>query len=141
MNKYEIDYEYGAAEFYTEATDPAQVRREFHNCANHCFGIRKSIGGYTVVATYLNVDLPIPYRGKDATQFLAHHGDEILFDDRFTEDDIYPWKLHDEGGDWCSCAERGKPELSCTVHHFYVENHDEICEKCKQDKARREAIK
>ena len=121
MNKYVIDYGYGTAQFYTEATDPVQVRREFYDCANACFGIRKSMSGYEVVCSFSGVELPLPYRGHEATHFLSHSGgDDILFDSRLQTLDGRAWKLHHESGDWCSCAERGTPELSCDVHHYYV---------------------
>ncbi len=128
MNKYVIDYEYGIADFFTEATDEKEVRRKFYNCANCCFGIRKSIGGYTVKETYLDVALPIPYRDKGGTQFLSHNGDEILFNDHFKTSNGEPWKLMNEHGDWCSCQEMGKEELSCNVHHFWVKDHNKLCD-------------
>jgi hypothetical protein len=141
MNKYSIDYGGGIAEFYCEATEPREVEREFHACANHCFGIRKSIMRYSVRATYKGVELPLPYRGHGATHFLSHHGDEILFDARFHQDEsgLEYWKLHVEGGGWCSCKERGKPQLDCEVHHFWVPGHDELCAECKARDAARKA--
>ena len=141
MNKVVIDYGDGAADFYCEASDPKQVEREFYACANHCFGIRKSIMRYEVRGTYPNVDLPLPYRGHGATHFLSHHGDEILFDANHHQDEhgLEYWKLHDESGDWCSCRERGKAQLDCTVHHFWVPDHDEACAECKARDAARKA--
>lgn len=127
MHKYKIDYGYGVADFYTEAVDPAQVRREFHACANECFGIRKSLDGYQVQETYRDVALPLPYRNHLATHFLSHHGDEILFDRTHSTPCGAGWKLHNESGEWCSCRERGVPELACEVHHFWVANHDQLC--------------
>jgi hypothetical protein len=142
MNKYVIDYGYGRAEFYTETVDPpgtpaaismfdplstSAVRLEFLTCAHACFGIRKSLGDYELRETYTNVDLPIPYRGHGGTHFLSHDGDEILFDRNFEQAPDQWWKLHNEHGEWCSCKARGKAELACNVHHFWVPNHDELC--------------
>jgi len=134
MNKHKINYGYGIADFWTEATDPKQIEDEFYELANCCFGIRKSLAGYSLEQTYENVELPLPYRNQEATNLLSHHGDDILFDRRYKCPDGTPWKLHNEHGDWCSCKERGKPELSCEVHHFWVENHDEICSCLNNDK-------
>lgn len=132
MNKYRIDYGFGVAEFYTDATDPAQVRREFHACANECFGIRKSLDGYEVVATYLGVGLPTEYRVTGATHLLIHGGDEILFDRSHSTPSGEGWKLYNESGERCSCQERGRPELACEVHHFWVPDHDEVCDCTKR---------
>jgi len=142
LNKYVIDYGYGRADFYTEALDPegtpvememfqdlalSPVRREFLTCATACFGIRKSLGDYRLLETYLNVELPLPYRGHGGTHFLSHHGDDILFDSHYEQAPGEYWKLHSEGGGWCSCKQRGKPELSCDAHHFWVPDHEALC--------------
>ncbi len=138
MNKYVIDYGYGVAQFYTEATDPAEVRREFYACANACFGIRKSLAGYEVVCSFSSAALPLPYRGFEATHFLSHSGgDDILFDSRFQTLDGSLWKLRDERGDWCSCSQRGTPELACEVHHYFVADHDMQC-RCQEKFQRQE---
>jgi len=131
VNKYVIDYEYGLADFYTEATDAKRVELEFRTAASCCFGIRKSLGDYKLLKTYSDVALPIPYRDRDATHFLSHNRDEILFrrlGDEVTDRDLSWWKLHDEHDDWCSCKEMGSPELTCSVHHFYVPEHDQKCD-------------
>ena len=126
MNKFVVDYEYGVADFWTDSDDPKKVLSEFHTMASTCFGIRKSLGECRIVQGYPRADLPLPFRGHDATHCLTHHGDEILFDDRYQTHDGEPWKLHDFGN-WCSCAQRGVAELSCSVHHFWVPNHDAVC--------------
>ena len=130
MNKYVIDYEYGVADFYTDASNPDDVRLEFHTAANRCFGIRKSLGGYRVLESYQNVELPIPYRDKGGTHFLSHHGDEILFKYLGLPGDLDKswWKLHSEHGDWCSCKIEGVQELACSVHHFWVPDHNLVCD-------------
>ncbi len=128
MNKYVIDYGYGTAHFYTEAADRAEVKREFFECANACFGIRKSISVYEVRCSFSSVKLPLPFWGHEATHFLSHSGgDDILFDCRFQTPGGGWWKLYSEWGEWCSCEGRGTPALSCEVHHFYVSDHDEQC--------------
>jgi hypothetical protein len=144
MNKYVIDYDYGVADFYTEESDPpgtptdieitepmsiSAVRREFYHCANACFGIRKSLGDFHLKATYPGVLLPAPYEGHGGTHFLSHHGDEILFDSHYEQGFGEYWKLHIEGGGWCSCRERGKAQLDCEVHHFWVTDHDTLCQE------------
>lgn len=134
MNKYVINYEYGVADFFTNETDVKKVLAEFHDCANECFGTRKSIGNTSISLAYAGALLPLPYRGHDATHFLSHNGDEILFDRRVLLPGGEGWKLHNEWGDWCSCADLGTPALSCQVHHhFWVPGHDEICECLKRD--------
>lgn len=150
MNKYVIDYGYGTADFYTETTDPpgtpadiqmhepmilSPVRSEFFKCAQACFGIRKSLGDLQFLATYPMVLLPAPYEGHGGTHFLSHGGDEILFDSHYEQDTGEWWKIHAEGGDWCSCQERGKAQLDCSVHHFWVPDHDERCAECKAKEA------
>ena len=132
MNKYVIDYGYGHADFFTEENNPEDVVREFSQAASICFGIRKSMADRIILDTYLDAELPIPYRDKGATHFLSHSGDKIVFKylgDAVKDLDLRWWKLKGEWGDWCSCKEIGIPELACSVHHFYIENHDEIC-KC-----------
>ena len=129
MNKFVIDYEYGIADFYTDASDDKEVLRQFWECASVCFGIRKSLGETKIDTRYLGTDLPIPYRDKGGTQFLAHHGDEILFNDKYKTHDGKPWKLYNEHGEWCTCRKLGREELSCEVHHFWVKNHNKKC-KC-----------
>lgn len=137
MNKYVIDYGFGHADFYTEENEPDRVTFEFNRAANRCFGIRKSMLKQEILETYMDVELPIPYRNKDATHFLSHSGDQILFKylGKDIEDfDIRWWKLKGEWGDWCSCKKIGEPELACSVHHFWVEDHDETCDCTDRNK-------
>ena len=133
MNKYDINYVYGTAYFYCEADDDIEVTRDFQRCAACCFGIRKSLGDVGIVRRYANVELPLPYRDKGGTHLLIHSGgDTILFDASQHTDNGEPWKLMSEWGEWCSCKERGKAELSCGVHHFWVLDHDKVCDCQKQ---------
>lgn len=117
MNKYTINYGYGVADFYCEATEEKRIITEFYNCANCCFGIRKSITREPSIEKQdHNVELPLPYRDKGATHFLSHGGgDQILFNfsHKFQNS---PWKLMNECGDWCSCKKLGRPDPSCAVH-------------------------
>ena len=130
MNKYEIDYGRGVAYFWTDALDARDVQGQFYRLAGECFGIRKSISAYEVLQRYQGVELPIPYRDKGATHLLEHSGDIILFDDAHRCPNGNSWKLLSETGEWCSCQQRGSPELACSCHHFWVENHDQLCQ-CK----------
>ena len=128
--KYIIDYEYGVGNFYTTEADRKKALSQFLNCASECFGIRKSLGETTLKIRYKNVQLPIPYRNKGGDLLLTHNGgDEILFTTRVRGKDNEYWKLHSEWGDWCSCKKKGKEELSCEVHHFWVKNHDKVCKE------------
>lgn len=132
MNKFEIDYEYGIADWWTTSA-PELVLREFNVAANCCFGLRKSLGDTRIRASFENVAPPLPYREGDtlalshgATHLLTHSGDEILFDFAHATADGDPWKLRDQG-DWCSCKVRGQAELACSVHHFWVPDHNKVC--------------
>lgn len=141
MVEYAIDWEHGKAHFFAKTQDDTEVLAEFTWCAECCFGIRKSLGRVTIEGRREGASLPEKYQGKGATHLLVHWSDpicrdEILFDANYQTDDGEPWKLRDEHGDWCTCAERGKAELSCKVHHFDVENHDEVCDCHKRAGAR-----
>jgi hypothetical protein len=118
MFKYEIDYQYGFANFWTPTEDEKTALKEFGRCASNCFGIRKSLGEITLQMRHADAELPLPYRGLDGTHLLTHNGDEILFDARYVDSSGDWLKLRHEGGDYCSCKERGKPEEPCEIHKY-----------------------
>ncbi|BDI33415.1 hypothetical protein CCAX7_54660 [Capsulimonas corticalis] len=134
LNRYAVDYEFGAAKFYTRSIDIDEARLEFYDCANECFGIRKSIGDVKINLEAENVHLPV----QDAKQisYFTHAllygqtsgiGDEVIFDRRYKTASGEGWKLQNESGERCTCATRGSAELACEVHHFWVENHNHVC--------------
>ena len=72
--KHIIDYEFGKAHFITQSSDPKAVMREFYECANQCFGIRKSIGETNIIASHAFE--------TDSLTVLLHNGDSIIFDEQ-----------------------------------------------------------
>lgn len=121
MHKYVIDYTHGQACFWTNEGTQEKAVPEFVSFASYLFGIRKSIGAITVLEHHMYAQLPLPFRGFDATHCLTFQGDEYLFDGNWESKEAGAWRLH-ENGDWCSCLERGQPSLSCEVHKYDAEN-------------------
>lgn len=127
MYRYTIDYTFGRASFYTNTADEKTALREFRQCAHACFGIRKSLH-HPRILEVVESELPPAFQGQDITHLLSHSGDVIAFDARYETPDGDAWKVWSEWGDTCTCTERGKPELPCVVHHFYVADHDAVCD-------------
>lgn len=135
MNKFVINYTYGVANFFTEKKDHKEVMREFYRCAMSCFGIRKSVSDPVIKKEYLDIELPLNFRDQGGNVVLTFSGDAYLFDMEHETHSGEPWKLATGNNEWCSCKERGEEELSCSVHHFWVPDHDDICECMKRGKA------
>lgn len=122
MKKYRIDYGWSVAEFYT-ASPEDKVLGEFSECANNCFGIRKSITRNPKIVASHDADLPEKYLGKNVTHVLVHNypfPDEIAFDATRTQGDNQFWKVRDEWGDECTC-EGNEYSEHCGIHKYYLE--------------------
>lgn len=78
MMKAEIKYGFGTAEFWGEFTAET-VERQFYQHANQCFGIRKSISGFTLLSIEEEA-LPEPWAQLNgASTMLKHSGDTIVW--------------------------------------------------------------
>lgn len=71
--KYEIDYEYGKALFFTTESDKQKGIGDFLDKSGDCFGIRKSIGKVSVV--------DISKVGSKFGAALYHNGDSVLWNE------------------------------------------------------------
>lgn len=80
MTKFaKIDYGYGIAKFWGDF-DEASCERAFYEKANQCFGIRKSIAGFSIVEMN-DSPLPPPWASlAGAAWVLRHSGDTIVWD-------------------------------------------------------------
>lgn len=80
VKRYDIDYEYGSAEFWTPAGDDKALGR-FEALASQCFGIRKSIGA-TKITGVREEGIPSPWcKLEGAYEMLRHSGgDTIVWD-------------------------------------------------------------
>lgn len=76
----EINYGFGNARFWGQFKDDKELRIRFHELANQCFGIRKSIAGYEVTKLDLeNDELPNPWHLiEGATTVLKHSGGDTI---------------------------------------------------------------
>ena len=79
--KYSIDYGFGHAELWTDCGEDT-VKRRFMQLANQCFGIRKSISGFSLIGSR-DERLPKPWADlPGATEVLKHSGgDTIVWND------------------------------------------------------------
>lgn len=78
MMEHHIDYEYGKAILYS-VVEPQKALSRFHTLAGDCFGIRKSIGETTLLASKPSA-LPTEYkRYRTACEILMHHDDVIIW--------------------------------------------------------------
>ena len=81
MKKAEIDYgDGGKAEFWGDF-DESSVQRSFYQHANQCFGIRKSIMGFTLLSLE-DSELPEPWNKLEGAAVVLKHsgGDTIIWD-------------------------------------------------------------
>lgn len=81
MNCAEIDYGFGTAKVWGDITED-DAERFFMRHANQCFGIRKSISRFRLLAIVPCESLPEPWaRMEGATTVLSHSGgDTIVWD-------------------------------------------------------------
>ena len=129
-NRYTITFGGHSSErfdFYTYEDDKKLVLEEASKFADLVFGLRKNYMGGSIFISSGKVVFPMPYRYKGATHLLQFQGYDYLWDASKENRKGEPWKLFSQD-EWCTCKEMGEEELSCKVHHFWVENHSEVCQ-------------
>ena len=78
--KYLINYGFCDAELWTDCGEDT-VEKRFMELAKQCFGIRKSIAGFTLIGSWPE-DLPRPWADvPGAAEVLKHSGDTIVWND------------------------------------------------------------
>ena len=77
---YSIDYGHGRADLWSDCGENS-VEQRFMKLANQCFGIRKSIGDFTLLESFEEA-IPKPWADLPGTaEMLKHNGDTIVWND------------------------------------------------------------
>lgn len=74
----------------------------------------------------VNIDIP-KEKLELVEHILAHGGGDVIVFSKTKDSEGNYWKLKDEFGYWCTCENEGTADLSCENHHFWVKDHDKIC--------------